>query len=294
MTIMLTPGDWCSPQECLCLSLMARSPDDQERNRFSARAARYARVGTNVGTVAAKFAASRLLGLSLDRGSERRRADGGARRAEGPDHEGRAIDGDHSGPAAARIRRGAAEAAERSPADGLGLRQAAHDGRARRRLAGEVFRIRAPAGRRRLARPGASRPRARRQAARRQAAVSRHAVGRGSRPAAARLAVRDPPPHGPGDRHHRDRQGDRRARARGARLSARGQARRALSRDARAVRLSSACRRYGRSSRPAGCSPSTGSRARSCSRTRARRSRTAIGSAPRCSPPGGCRSAATA
>ena len=47
---------------------MARSPDDQERNRFSARAARYARVGTNVGTVAAKFAASRLFGLSLDRG----------------------------------------------------------------------------------------------------------------------------------------------------------------------------------------------------------------------------------
>ena len=68
--------------------------------------------------------------------------------------------------------------------------------------------------------------------ARLQAAVSRHAVGGGSRPAAARLAVRDPPPHGPGDRHHRDRQGDRRARARGARLSARGEARRALSRDA--------------------------------------------------------------
>ena len=42
---------------------------DREKNRFSARAARYARVGTNVGTVAAKFAASRLFGLSLDRGS---------------------------------------------------------------------------------------------------------------------------------------------------------------------------------------------------------------------------------
>src|SRR3954462_13138435 len=41
---------------------------DLERNRFSARAARYARVGTNVGGVAAKFAASRLLGLTLDRG----------------------------------------------------------------------------------------------------------------------------------------------------------------------------------------------------------------------------------
>src|ERR1700730_15696929 len=42
--------------------------NDLERNRFSARAARYARVGTNVGGVAAKFAASRLFGLTLDRG----------------------------------------------------------------------------------------------------------------------------------------------------------------------------------------------------------------------------------
>jgi predicted unusual protein kinase regulating ubiquinone biosynthesis (AarF/ABC1/UbiB family) len=41
---------------------------DLEKNRFSARAARYARVGTNVGGVAAKFAASRLFGLRLDRG----------------------------------------------------------------------------------------------------------------------------------------------------------------------------------------------------------------------------------
>ena len=41
---------------------------DREKNRFSARAARYARVGTNVGGVAAKFAASRLFGYGLDRG----------------------------------------------------------------------------------------------------------------------------------------------------------------------------------------------------------------------------------
>ena len=40
---------------------------DQERNRFSARAARYARVGTNVGGVAARVAANRVLGLPLDR-----------------------------------------------------------------------------------------------------------------------------------------------------------------------------------------------------------------------------------
>src|SRR5262245_42358281 len=41
---------------------------DAEKNRFSARAARYARVGTNVGSVAAKLAVSRLFGTGLDRG----------------------------------------------------------------------------------------------------------------------------------------------------------------------------------------------------------------------------------
>ena len=40
--------------------------DDRERNRFSARAARYARVGTNVGGIAARLAASRLLGREGD------------------------------------------------------------------------------------------------------------------------------------------------------------------------------------------------------------------------------------
>ncbi|MFS8036786.1 ABC1 kinase family protein [Xanthobacter sp. AM11] len=40
---------------------------DDERNRFSARAARYARVGANVGGVAARIAGSRLMGI--DRGA---------------------------------------------------------------------------------------------------------------------------------------------------------------------------------------------------------------------------------
>lgn len=44
------------------------SDTDEERNRFSARAARYARVGTNVGGVAAKMAGARLFGFALDRG----------------------------------------------------------------------------------------------------------------------------------------------------------------------------------------------------------------------------------
>jgi len=41
---------------------------DTERNRLSARAARYARVGANVGGVAARMAGARFFGLTLDRG----------------------------------------------------------------------------------------------------------------------------------------------------------------------------------------------------------------------------------
>src|SRR5437870_5924424 len=41
---------------------------DREANRFAARAARYARVGANVGGVAARIAGARLFGLTLDRG----------------------------------------------------------------------------------------------------------------------------------------------------------------------------------------------------------------------------------
>src|SRR5439155_15195959 len=41
---------------------------DQEKNRFSARAARYARVGANMGGIAARLAGARFFGLPLDRG----------------------------------------------------------------------------------------------------------------------------------------------------------------------------------------------------------------------------------
>ena len=42
---------------------------DAERNRLSARARRYARVGTNVGGIVARIAGARLLGLGADRGA---------------------------------------------------------------------------------------------------------------------------------------------------------------------------------------------------------------------------------
>src|SRR5216117_4616398 len=41
---------------------------DREKNRLSARAARYARVGANMSGVAARIAGARLFGLALDRG----------------------------------------------------------------------------------------------------------------------------------------------------------------------------------------------------------------------------------
>src|SRR3954451_6272276 len=41
---------------------------DIERNRLSARATRYARVGANVGGVAARLAGARFFGMTLDRG----------------------------------------------------------------------------------------------------------------------------------------------------------------------------------------------------------------------------------
>src|SRR6201997_1522643 len=47
-----------------------RERSDREKNRFSARAARYARVSANVGGVAARYAGRRLLGSEPDRASE--------------------------------------------------------------------------------------------------------------------------------------------------------------------------------------------------------------------------------
>src|SRR5439155_9923362 len=43
---------------------------DREKNRFSARAARYARVSANVGGVAARYAGPRLLGGEPDRAGD--------------------------------------------------------------------------------------------------------------------------------------------------------------------------------------------------------------------------------
>src|SRR6202050_4902098 len=57
---------------------------DAEKNRFSARAARYARVGANVGGVAARYAGRRLIGSAPDRAGDASALSGALGRLKGP------------------------------------------------------------------------------------------------------------------------------------------------------------------------------------------------------------------
>jgi predicted unusual protein kinase regulating ubiquinone biosynthesis (AarF/ABC1/UbiB family) len=62
----------------------SREKPDREKNRFSARAARYARVGANVGGVAARYAGRRLLGGAPDRASDASALTSALGRLKGP------------------------------------------------------------------------------------------------------------------------------------------------------------------------------------------------------------------
>ena len=57
---------------------------DSEKNRFTARAARYARVGANVGGVAARYASRRLVGGAPDRAGEASALSSALGRLKGP------------------------------------------------------------------------------------------------------------------------------------------------------------------------------------------------------------------
>ncbi len=59
-------------------------PTDREKNRLSARAARYARVGANVGGVAARYAGRRLLGGAPDRAGDALALSSALGRLKGP------------------------------------------------------------------------------------------------------------------------------------------------------------------------------------------------------------------
>ena len=226
---------------------------DEEENRLSARAARYVRVGTNVGAVAARVASQRLFGLDADDSKNAAALAAALGGLKGPDHEGGAADGHHPRGAAARVRRGAVPAAVAGPADGPGVRAPAHDGGAGARLGRPLPELRAAAGGLGLAGPGAPRDRARRHGARRQAAVSRHAVGGGGGPHPAQDRVRPARAHEPGDRDRRDPQGDRGAAARGAGLRPGGAPHGALRADLRRRAEHPRAGRAAASCRPSAC-----------------------------------------
>jgi predicted unusual protein kinase regulating ubiquinone biosynthesis (AarF/ABC1/UbiB family) len=61
-----------------------RETPDREKNRFSARAARYARVGANVGGVAARYAGRRLIGGEPDRAGDATALSSALGRLKGP------------------------------------------------------------------------------------------------------------------------------------------------------------------------------------------------------------------
>ncbi len=229
---------------------------DRERNRFSARAARYARVGANVGGVAARIAARALARAAA--GSRRQCAGAGrrARRPEGPDHEGGAAAGHHSRRAAAGIRHRTDEAAEPGAADGLGLRQAPHERRARRRTGKSKFKSfeHQPAAAASLGQVH------RAQRARRRsdspASCNIPTCSRRSKPTCSQLQLlfAHPPAHGPGDRHHaRSPRRSARACARNSTTRARPSTSRSISDMLDGRERRSACRVSGRSCRPAGC-----------------------------------------
>src|SRR6188472_2953505 len=110
-------------------------PADREKNRFSARARRYAKVGTQLGGTAARFAGARFFGVPLNRAANALELAAALGGLKGPIMK-------------------VAQLLATIP-DALGLRQAPHAGRARRRLGEEIRRLRTSTGGGRLARPGA-------------------------------------------------------------------------------------------------------------------------------------------
>ena len=222
-------------------------------NRLSARARRYASVGSQCRRRGGAHGGRALSRHGPRPRQERGRAGRGAGRPEGPDHEGGAASRHHPGGAAAGIHHRADQAAEPGAADGLGLRQAPHAGRAWRRLAEEIRKLRASSRRGRLARPGASR--ARRTTARSSpASCNTPTCSRRSKPISTSSACCSRSTGGSIRRSTPPRSSRRSARgcARSSTIAARPSTSRSIATCWR-TRTPSACRSRGRSFRPAGC-----------------------------------------
>ncbi len=120
------------------LSPMNDSPSDKEKNRFSARALRYGKVGANVGGVAARIAGRRLFGLEPETGKDAVALAAALGGLKGPIMKVAQLLATIPEALACRICRRARPASESGAADGLAVRAAAHGGRAWARLGSEV------------------------------------------------------------------------------------------------------------------------------------------------------------
>ena len=228
---------------------------DEEENRLAARAARYVKVGTNVGAVAARVASQRIFGLDGNDASNAAALAAALGGLKGPIMKvaqllatiPEALPAEYAqelsqlqsqappmGPAFVRRRM----VAELGP-DWAARFKSFEPQPAASASLGQVHRATAP----------------RRHGLGRQAAVSRHAVGRGGRPHPAQGGVRAARAHEPGGGDGRDPEGNLGAPARGARLRAGGAPHRALRRRSSPTAPTSACRASSPSCRPSGCSP---------------------------------------
>ena len=269
-------------------------PRDEEQNRLSARAARYVRVGTNVGAVAARVASQRLFGLDADDSKNAAALAAALGGLKGPIMKVAQLLATIPEALPAEYAQELSQLQSQAPPMGPAF--------VRRRMMAELGPDWADRFRSFEPQPAASASLgqvhraigARRHGARRQAAVSRHAVGRGGGPHPAQDGVRAARAHEPGGGDRRDHQGDRGAAARGAGLRAGSEPHGALRRHLR--------RRaeHPRAARAAGAVDQAAAdhdlaRGPACSwTTRTRRWRIATPSRGPCSAPGGIRSRTTA
>ena len=140
---------------------MTDSPDDREKNRFSARARRYARVGTSVGGVAARMAGQRVLGRPQNRAGNAIALTAALGGLKGPIMKVAQLLATIPDALPPEYANELIKLQSQAPPMGWGF--------VKRRMGAElgpdwqeeILRIRAPPGRRRFARPGAQSARAR-------------------------------------------------------------------------------------------------------------------------------------
>ena len=202
---------------------------DSEQNQFTARARRYARVGTQLSGTAARFAGARFFGVRLDRAANALELAAALGGLKGPIMKVAQLLATIPDALPPEYANELMKLQKSGPTHGMGIRQKADERRAGSRLAEEIFRVRTSPGCRRFARSSAPCARARRERGCLQTAISRYAVSGRGRPQPIAVTLCNSQTVRSGDRHQRDRGRDRRASAGRARLWPGGETRRALS-----------------------------------------------------------------